>query len=64
MCALKLVKGVLSRVESRQRDVCITFTIILLLQSDVPIQKLTFYTDKDAYFLWAKGNDASKTYVS
>ena len=40
------------------------FTNSHSLQGDAPIQKLKFYSDKDAFFLWAKGNDDKKTYVS
>ena len=40
--------------------VCIYF----LQQGETPLQKLTFYADKQALFLWAKGNSPNKTYVS
>ena len=38
--------------------------ILCILQGDAAIQKLKFFADKDAYFLWAKGTDVNKTDVS
>ena len=42
----------------------LSLCLSLSLPQNEPPQKLTFFADKDAYFLWAVGDNPSKHYVS